>query len=391
MSDMITKHEVLMQLGELAEGELLLKGAQLFPIGEWSHPDGKVRIDYPRAQHFAEQFNQRKAGQRLPVFYIHSAQSNVANPQYGKAAGWFADMRADETQGVLIDIEFTEAGAEAVRKGEYKYLSAEYFDKVQLPHHKTPQQDVIMGAALVNRPHLKGMNPILNEETGHQFISVAESTNEGGPMDPVLVQLAELAGVELSEDDEQLTDEQRSAIKTYLESNETRVKDLEATAGILTKKLEAAENPIKAKAKNLAEAGFAEEAALLTEYRGDHLMKQLSEPLEAGSKLSPAVEAKIREYADGSDDKHLQEAFKLVASGKGIVDLTEKGSGGNDDDEEATDSDAGDKLVALADALAKDKEIQFDEALDLVSAENPELWNSYQKFLGSPRAMIGGE
>ena len=386
---MIVKHEVLMQLGELAEGELLLKGAQLFPIGKWTHPDGSVVIDFARAQHFAEQFQHQTAGQKLPVFYIHSAKSNVSNPLYGKAAGWFTNMRADEQKGVLIDIEFTEAGAASVRSREYKYLSAEYFDKVQLPHHKAPQKDVIMGAALVNRPHLKGMDPILNEETGHQFISVADPRQEGGPMDPILVELAELAGVELSEDDEQLTDDQRSTIKTYLESNETRVKDLTATNGVLTKKLESMVNPDDKRVKTLAEAGFTEEAKLLAEYRGDHLMKKLSETLSAGSQLSPVVETCIRKYADGSDDKHLQEAFKLVASGKGIVNLTELGSEGSDDDDEG-DEDSGEKLLALADKLAKDKEMEFSDALDEVSKTNPELWNSYQASMGSHQA-IGGE
>lgn len=384
------KNEVLMRLA-LAEGQRKITGAQLFPIGVWNHPRGKIEITPERAQRFVEQFKRGVAGQRLPILYIHSDPGNVANPHYGKAAGWITDMRADPEQGVLVDIEFTEEGAKAVYNKEYQYLSAEYFDKVQLPHHSRPEADVLVGAALVNRPHLKGMRPILNEETGHQFLmGEAKATKEGGsPVDPILRLLAEQAGVELQEDAESLTDEQRESIKQWLDSQATSLAEATGKIGLLEQRLADLEDPTKAKARSLAEAGFAEEAKLLSEYRADRLVRQLSEHLPEGKKLTPVAEQKLREYATSGEIKAFQEAMELVLAGKGVVDLTERGTQSGADEGNAP-AEVGERLVTLATKRAKEDDIPWSQAMELVVAENPQLWNEYQLSMGSRKAVMEG-
>jgi phage I-like protein len=384
-------NEVLFTL-ELAEGQRRIEGAQLFPIGKWRHPRGVISITPERARSFAEQFNRNVAGQKLPILYIHSEDKNVSNPNFGKAAGWITDMRADDGEGVLIDIEFTEAGAEAVRNKEFSYLSAEYFDKVQLPHHDTPQADVVVGAALVNRPHLKGMKPILHEETGHQFLlDEASVTEGGGPVDPILMLLAEQAEIEVSEDAESLSDEQRDAIKQWLNDQAKSLSDATGKIGLLNKRLEELEDPAKAKVRNLAEAGFKEEAALLSEYRADKLIMTLSEALPEGKKLTPVAIEKARKYAIDSDMKVFTEVLEMALAGKATVDLSEKGTSGGGNEGHGEPSEAGDKLVALANAKAKEDSIPWSEAMSLVANENKQLWNEYQLSLGSSKAIYGGE
>ncbi len=365
---------------------------QLFPLGKWTHPNGEINITPERARSFAEGFKAQLAGQKLPILYIHSSKGNVSNPDYGKAAGWITDVRADDERGVVIDVDWTDRGAEAVKSREYQYLSAEYFDQVQLPQHKQPQRDVVIAAALTNRPHLKGMSPILNEETGHMFLfgeSKPDGPEEGGgPMDPILLALAKSAGVEVSEDATELTDDQREAIEKHLEDDEsTQVADLEAKLADAVKRLDDIEDPDSSKARSLREAGFEEEATLLSEYRGDKLVRELASQVPQGHELTPTVEEKVRAFAVGGDAKSLTEAMEIMAQGKGTVDLNEHGSEGGSDDDDDTTSEAGDKLIALADAYAKEHEVDWSEAMGIVSDQNPALWNEHQLSMGGKPTM----
>lgn len=386
------RYEVLVALGEVGE-DRVLRGAQLFPIGKWSHPHGRIEVTPERASHFVEQFNRGVAGQQVPVFYIHHTPANVSNPDYGKAAGWIQAMSADPERGVLIDIEFSEEGAEAVRGRKYKYLSAEFFDKVQLPHHDMPESDVIVGAALVNRPHLKGMSPLLNEETGHQFIFEAgdnkagEGSQGGGPMDPILVALCEAAGVDVADDQTELTEDQQDAVLAHqkelsdtITAKDAEIKDLKADL--------AKRDPEGSKVRSLAEAGFEDEAKEIVLARGERFIRELSAQVPDGGKLSPAVEGELRSFAENSDPAHLRNIITLSVEGKAIVDLDEKGteSAGNDDDESG--EAAGNALVDLAEKLADEKDIPFEKALDMAADQKPELWNDYQKAMGSDKAAV---
>lgn len=386
------RNEVLVSLS-LGEGDTTLRDVQLLPLGKWRHPAGVIDITPERAQRFAEQFARRVAGQDLPVLYIHSDKGNVANPRYGEAAGWITGMRADPSRGLLIDIDFSEEGAAAVRSKKYRYLSAEYFDKVQLPHHKAPEADVLVGAALVNRPHLKGMDPILNEETGHQFLaevadaSKKQSDQGGGPVDPILLALAKSAGIELADDATELTEGQRDKLTAFLEGQARSLEDLATSNSLLQKKLDE-KDPMGARAKSLAEAGFDEEATLLLEYKAEKRVRTLSESLPEGKSLTPAVRELVTASVTEGDPTKFDEAFALVASGKGMIDLVEHGTTlGNDDDGDEP-ADLGDKINQLAEVEAKEKQISFAEALDVVQRKNPALWNEYQRSMGSNKAVM---
>ncbi len=382
------RNEILMTL-DLAEGQTRLEGVQLMPIGTWKHPRGAIQITAARARKFADSFKQKIAGQDLPVLYIHSDRSNIANPKYGEAAGWVTDVTADDKRGVLVDIEFTEAGAAAVRDKTYRYLSAEYFNKVQLPHHDRPYEDVIVGAALVNKPHLKGMDPILNSETGHLLVSEVGETDKqgGGPMDPILAQLAKLAGIELSEDAEALTDDQSAKVKDWVEAQKKDKADADTKITLLEKRLEDLEDDGDKETRTLREAGFEEEATLLNEYRADKAVRRLSEDVPSGQALTPVAETHMRAYVLDDDQKALGELLKLAFDGKATVDLVEHGTIEADDDD-TTPTESGNELVALATKRAKADEISFSDAMDLVAAEEPKKWNEYQLSMGSQQAVV---
>lgn len=375
-------NEVLMNLGALENG--LLKDAQLMPIGKWSHPLGTIDITPERAKSFANQFKRTVTGQKLPILYIHSDKGNVANPRYGQAAGWIVDMKADDKQGVLVDIQFTEEGAKAVTNKEYAYLSAEYFDQVQLPHHEAPESDVVVAAALVNRPHLKGMNPLLNSETGHQFLlGQADQPFEGGVMDPVIRQLAETAGIKLSDDQTELKKEEGEALIKFVTDTVSKNKLLETQLSEL-------EDPDEKKARSLEQAGFKEEALLLSEYRADRFVRNLSEYVPKGSQLSPAAEKVAREYALEQTSEKLDALHKILLSETGTVDMTERGVA-SDKGKEEVDTDLTKKILEESGKIAKEREMSFGEAMDVYAAENPEEWNEYQMQFGAPWARVGGK
>lgn len=390
--DVNVVNEVLMRLGEIGDNNVL-HGAQLMPIGSWSHPLGKIKITHERAERFAAQYKRAVTGQRLPVLYIHSDKANVSNPKFGRAAGWMTDVRADEKLGVVVDIEFNEEGAKAVRDKEFAYLSAEYFDKVQLPHHDAPEDDVIVAAALVNRPHLKGMQPLLNEETGHQFLlGEAEKPIKGGiPMDPILRQLCEQAQIKLSDEQTELTEEQRTALKAFFEKKDEAVKDTNSKVKLLEEKLAAMEDPDEKKTRSLEEAGFEEEAKLLSAYRADRLVKSLGEFVPEGHQLSPAAEKEARQYALEQNTENLENLHKVMLSGDAIVDLREHGTSRvKDDDDEGDPESLAAVILEESAKISKEQEISLADAMSVYAKANPDKWNEYQESMGGDMATMGG-
>jgi len=388
-------NEVLVTLGEIGT-DRVAKDVQLLPLGKWSHTSGPIEITPERAASFVRQFEENQAGQDLPVLYIHSSDKHMSNPNYGKAAGWIRSLRADPDAGVLADIEFTEPAAASVAAGEYRYVSAEYFDKIQLPHHEAPQTDVLMGVALVNRPHLKGMRPILNEETGHQFVFNTEDDGqpdpgpEGGgpPMDPILVALCEAAEVTLSDGQTELTEEQNEALSAFLGDQETQLAERDQEITALKGQLEKT-NPDGARMRTLSEAGFKDEAKELALARGERLVRELATAVPEGHTLAPVIETELKAFAEDSDPEHLEKAMAKFAAGDGIVDLQEHGGGGNGGSGGGDDT-ASAELISLAEERAAEKDIQFDVALDEVIEEHPELYDAHETA-APVLASTGGE
>jgi hypothetical protein len=201
-----------------------------------------------------------------------------------------------------------------------------------------------------------------------------------------LLALAKSAGLKLSEDATELSAKDRASIEEYLQGESGKITDLEAKLDLVQKKLDGSEDDNTKQARNLAEAGFKEEAKLLSEYRGEKLSRELESELPKGSELTPAVREKVMAYATDNDPTRLQEALAIMASGKGVVDLDEHGSSGSgsDGDTPAGSTDASAKLIALAEAVTKDdSEINFSDAMDQVAGENPDLWDAHQKSMGS--------
>ena len=94
----------------------------------------------------------------IPVDYDHAEAGT-------KAAGWFtgqADVRGDGTSARLwAEVEWTPQAAEAIRSGEYRFISPEFtfHEKDQKTGLMTKAKE-LLAAALTNRPHFVELAPV---------------------------------------------------------------------------------------------------------------------------------------------------------------------------------------------------------------------------------------
>lgn len=142
---------------------------QALPVGSYEHPVyGRLDFTPDKIQRFAASVNSKVRGIDPDIDYDHKDKS-------GKAAGWVraADVRDD---GLYIQVDWTQAAADAIKAGEYRYFSPE-FDDEWTDAQGTKHTDVLFGGALTNRPFLKNLLPVnLSEITAQQ--------PQGGKLDP---------------------------------------------------------------------------------------------------------------------------------------------------------------------------------------------------------------
>jgi phage I-like protein len=133
------------------------KEIQAFKVGEFEHPVyGTTNITSEVLTKMKENFDTNFYGQDIPIFYEHFGM----DPSKGlKAAGWVKGMRVDG-EGMFWTVQFTEAAAQEVAAGEWRYFSPEYYDVWENPETKTLGTYVVNGGALVNKPFFKGMMPL---------------------------------------------------------------------------------------------------------------------------------------------------------------------------------------------------------------------------------------
>ena len=205
-------------------------------------------------------------------------------------------------------------------------------------------------------------------------------------MDPFLRQLAEQAKITLSDDQSELTEDQQKQLDEFFKG----IQEAAAKVPSLEKQLAETEDQDKAKARNLQEAGFTEEAALLSEYRADKMVKQLGEFVETGKALSPAVQVLAREYALEQTPEKLLALHKGLLSKSATVDMRELGRSGEDEDDTESSTELADKILGESAKLALEHKIDIGQAMSMYSLEHPDEWNEYQKSLGADMAKIEG-
>jgi hypothetical protein len=126
-----------------------------FPLGRYVHPiHGELLFTRERLQAMADGVNSGIRGITPALDFDHRED----RAKGGKAAGWItaAEVRPD---GLWIAVEWTAEAQAEVRAGAWRYLSPEFADWTD-PRTGVRHRDVLLGAALTNRPFLRDLAPV---------------------------------------------------------------------------------------------------------------------------------------------------------------------------------------------------------------------------------------
>jgi hypothetical protein len=126
-----------------------------FPLGRYLHPaHGELVFTRERLERLAEGVNRGVRGITPALDFDHRED----RAKGAKAAGWIeaAEVRHD---GLWLAVTFTAEARAEVRAGAWRYLSPEFGEWTD-PRTGTRHRDVLMGAALTNRPFLRDLEPV---------------------------------------------------------------------------------------------------------------------------------------------------------------------------------------------------------------------------------------
>lgn len=196
------------------------KEIHVIPVGKWDHPAyGEMEITDEDIAEFEQNF---KDGIRrdLPITLGHdNGMSGGELP----AAAWFKNVYARAGKGLYAEIEWTEKGIEAIKKGEYKYFSPEFYTKYEDPETRRVYNNVLVGGALTNKPYFKELDPVASfsePKIINQF-----NLNENMDLQTILAKKVEELTAEekafVIEHKAELTAEQTEAFKSVLGETET--------------------------------------------------------------------------------------------------------------------------------------------------------------------------
>lgn len=190
------------------------KTIELLRTGEWHTPwHGDFEITKQDLQQFAANV---QAGVGL-VADDPKVPLNYGHASYDKAAGWISHVYvSDDGEALLGDPEWTPAAVEAIKGGEWKYISPE-FNPRDWPWEDPEEEyhfvnNVLTGAALTNIPLFKKLKPITASRIKPEKAIKASAAgdgdkhNQGEPMD-----LKEIRAKQVAD----LTEEE----KTFLSEN----------------------------------------------------------------------------------------------------------------------------------------------------------------------------
>mgnify|MGYP001146154333 CR=1 FL=1 len=110
-----------------------------------------------------------KAPTRLVVDYDHGELT-------GRAAGWVTDLevRAGGTE-LWAQVEWTDEAAEAIRRREYQFTSAEFAWAYQDKGDGTDRGPTLLAMAITNRPFVEGMQPLALSEKVSQALLASDA------------------------------------------------------------------------------------------------------------------------------------------------------------------------------------------------------------------------
>lgn len=349
-----------------------MKSMQLLKVGTFFDPRyGKVEVTQQMLLQMVKNFadNVRK----IPIMLDAGHNSDK------EAYGWFKKLetRRGDTE-LWADIKLTPLGQKALSDELYALTSADFDTAYKDNETRKEYGCVLLGAALTNRPVVKGMTPViqLSEDQAPCYDHVKEHLM-ANPEDPFSKKVAKLIGEGYDKDQAvaiayKYQKENKLSQGDNMNFTEQQYKELVAKFGESDPaKLMALILAEKANAVTLSEGKTSAETKLS---EANLEIKKLKGDIETGKKEAAfvkllaekkAVPAQKEAYMKGD----MEEFIKLQAE----VKFKEQGTG--DQDGDMTVGQAEDKLIEKANEIIKNSKnkIEFSEAIFQARKENPEL------------------
>lgn len=376
------------------------KWIQAMPLGKYMHPmHGVIDITPERVARFADNVNKGVRGQALDIDYDHKQHN-------GKAAGWVKSAEA-RPDGLWILVEWVKDAWEDIKTGAYRYFSPEFVDEWVHPATQSKFSDVLFGGGITNRPFLKGILPINLSE----ILAESETeTNEGNLMFTDEQRAALLAKFGLAEDaDDQTilmalvnaaTD---ASAGTPPEQAGENAGDVADTATENNDGTAVQPETGQATSPSSVTVKFTEDLIKLSET--NPVVKQLMENLESNNRQlkemrdTSTVAAIQKKFSDNGyvlpatvinaltdtiklseDDRVTGAVIQMLGkiADSGLVKLGESDVSTPNLHRAGGKVDYTKQLSEAAEKLAKERGIEFGEAMVQVALENPEAYEGHR-------------
>lgn len=358
----------------LSEGDS--KWVHALPFGEYTHPVfGKIKIDMPRAQKFAESVKTKVRGIEPSINLNHD------NTSPDGAAGWVkdADVRND---GLWLFVEFVKDTAQKVRDKKFKYFSIEYASKWTSPEGKE-FSDVILGGALTNRPFMKNLVPINLSESvisnSFDLVSAIKATKgEETHMDEKDLN-AIIDGVTAK------LAEKFTPPKPEVKPTPTPITKLEEVEEL---RKFAEDNPMAKKLFSYFEQQSHEIAENKQLVRATQVDTKLAEFEHAKLSLTPAAKELAREIMLSLPDELTTKFHEFLESVRTaqtfMVELGERSGSGIRRGLSVSDKSSTQRFMELAEQIRLAEKCDYITAVEKAASQDPDLYEGYRLGDGAP-------
>ncbi len=321
-------------LAEAKEGTQFPEWVQLLKTGTFTDPRyGKFVITEKMLSEMVTNFKAKVRGIDPAIDFKHESEA--------EAAAWMLDLEVRPGQkdiGLWAKPDWTGAGQKALSEKTYRYLSADFNQNYKDNEAGKSHGCVLLGAALTNRPVIKGMQPVIQLSEGD---SMPEITPEQQVKLAALMKQLGCSSV-----DELISKVSGMKPKEEVEQKEVELKEKEMALSEKSTKLSELESEV-------------------AKLKGEKVLSEKEKTFEKMVTEGKAIPAQKESFLAGDLMK-----FAELAP-KGGVKITEKGTeeGGAGD----VNADEEDKVLKLAEAKVKSGEAKdLGKAISIVLKEQKE-------------------
>jgi phage I-like protein len=324
---------------------------------------GDITFDEDFISSIVKNFADRRTD--MVVDYNHGSLAENG-PDTSKAAGWVKELINKGADGLWAKVEWTEEAAGYIRKKEYRYISPEfstdYYDKLT----GESVGPALLAIALTNRPFLD-MAPVeLAAKTARapEFVFAFKGLEKPKKENVMLKKVIDVLKLKEDASEDSVVAEivALSERIKLVDSLTEDVKKKDAELETVKKSLTDADARIKG-LEDEKRAAKAKEAVDKLVREGRLLPKQH----EWATSLFLKDEASFKEF-----EKDLPIVVKI---GQGV------GTAVGDDT-----GDPEKELLKLAASIQAEKKLNFNQALDVIRAENPQIYTAWQKHQKEKRS-----